>query len=64
IKTVGCRGVLRSWHMDTQLSAETLDLLSKMLEFDPIKRLQTMNEVLHHPALLAASQRAGGRCRS
>ncbi|KAF1778341.1 hypothetical protein PC129_g17868 [Phytophthora cactorum] len=64
IKTVGCRGVLRSWHMDTQLSAETLDLLSKMLEFDPIKRLQTMSEVLHHPALLAASQRAGGRCRS
>eukprot|EP00644_Phytophthora_capsici_P015677 jgi/Phyca11/529523/estExt2_fgenesh1_pm.C_PHYCAscaffold_440031 len=51
VKTVGCRGVLRSWHMDSQLSEETLDLLSKMLQFDPTKRLQTMNEVLNHTAL-------------
>ncbi|ETM01752.1 hypothetical protein L917_01705 [Phytophthora nicotianae] len=44
--------------MDTQLSAATLDLLSKMLEFDPVKRLQTMREVLNHPALFAASHQA------
>ncbi|KAK1930278.1 putative cell cycle serine/threonine-protein kinase CDC5 [Phytophthora citrophthora] len=60
VKTVGCRGVLRSWNMDSQLSEETLDLLSNMLQFDPIKRLQTMKEVLNHPALLAASCRAEG----
>ncbi|KUF80095.1 kinase protein [Phytophthora nicotianae] len=58
VKTVGCLGVLRSWKMDTQLSAATLDLLSKMLEFDPVKRLQTMREVLNHPALFAASRQA------
>ncbi|KAL3657758.1 hypothetical protein V7S43_017334 [Phytophthora oleae] len=59
VKSVGCRGVLRSWHMDSQLSEATLDLMSKMLEFDPTRRLQTMNDVLNHPALLAASHHAG-----
>ncbi|EEY64806.1 protein kinase [Phytophthora infestans T30-4] len=59
IKALGCRGALRSWEMDTQLSAATLDLLSKMLEFDPIKRLQAMNRVLNHPALAAALDAEG-----
>ncbi|EEY62054.1 protein kinase [Phytophthora infestans T30-4] len=59
IKALGCRGVLRSWEMDTQLSTATLDLLSKMLEFDPIKRLQAMNRVLNHPALAAALDAEG-----
>ncbi|CAH0478729.1 unnamed protein product [Peronospora belbahrii] len=54
IKTMGCCGVIRSWGMDTQLSTSVMNLLSKMLEFDPIKRLQNMAQVLSHPALLAA----------
>ncbi|EGZ18088.1 hypothetical protein PHYSODRAFT_503040 [Phytophthora sojae] len=56
VRAVGCRGVLRSWQMDAQLSAATMDLLDKMLQFDPARRLQTMKEVLDHPALLAASR--------
>ncbi|RLN60594.1 hypothetical protein BBJ29_005831 [Phytophthora kernoviae] len=55
VKAMGCCGVLKSWKMDSLLSSTTMDLLSKMLEFDPTKRLQTMREVLDHPALLAAS---------
>lgn len=58
VEAIGCRGVLKSWKMDSQFSAATMDLLSKMLEFDPLKRLHNMAEVLNHPALLAASRRA------
>ncbi|KAE8881403.1 hypothetical protein PF005_g25312 [Phytophthora fragariae] len=56
VRAVGCRGVLRSWRMDAQLSAATMDLLDQMLQFDPTRRLQTMKDVLDHPALLAASR--------
>ncbi|KAG6617230.1 serine/threonine protein kinase [Phytophthora cinnamomi] len=56
VRAVGCRGVLRSWHMDAQLAPETMDLLDKMLQFDPACRLQSMRAVLAHPALLAASR--------
>ncbi|RLN60461.1 hypothetical protein BBJ28_00010240 [Nothophytophthora sp. Chile5] len=58
VKAMGCRGVLKAWKMDTLLSYATIDLLSKMLEFEPSKRLRNMTEVLNHPALLAASRRA------
>ncbi|KAI9911043.1 hypothetical protein PsorP6_010936 [Peronosclerospora sorghi] len=52
VRAIGCCGVLKSWGMDAQLSAATMDLLSKMLEFDPTKRLQSMAQVLNHLALL------------
>ncbi|KAI9914804.1 hypothetical protein PsorP6_007251 [Peronosclerospora sorghi] len=52
VRAMGCRGVLKSSGMDSQLSAATMDLLSKMLEFDPTKRLQSMAQVLNHSALL------------
>ncbi|KAI9911601.1 hypothetical protein PsorP6_009580 [Peronosclerospora sorghi] len=52
VRAMSCCGVLKSWGMDSQLSAATMDLLSKMLEFDPTKRLQSMAQVLNHSALL------------
>ncbi|KAI9909497.1 hypothetical protein PsorP6_014683 [Peronosclerospora sorghi] len=52
VRAVGCCGVLKSWGIKSQLSAATMDLLSKMLEFDPTKRLQSMAQVLNHSALL------------
>ncbi|KAI9910336.1 hypothetical protein PsorP6_010768 [Peronosclerospora sorghi] len=51
VRAMSCCGVLKSWGMDSQLSAATMDLLSKMLEFDPTKRLQSMAQVLNHSAL-------------
>ncbi|KAL4158559.1 hypothetical protein PRNP1_004335 [Phytophthora ramorum] len=57
IKAQGCCGVLEAWHMDRQLSVETKDLLAKMLEFEPRKRLQNMTQVLEHPALLGVENR-------
>ncbi|KAI9908370.1 hypothetical protein PsorP6_003088 [Peronosclerospora sorghi] len=48
IRAMGCCGVLKSWGMDSQLSSATMDLLSKMLEFDHTKRLQIMAQVLNH----------------
>ncbi|KAI9919372.1 hypothetical protein PsorP6_017359 [Peronosclerospora sorghi] len=52
VREMGCCGVLKSWGMDYQLSAATMDLLSKMIVFDPTKRLQSMAQVLNHSALL------------
>ncbi|KAI9921254.1 hypothetical protein PsorP6_001827 [Peronosclerospora sorghi] len=52
VRAMGCCGVLKSWEMDSQLSAATMDLLSKMLVFDPTKMLQSMAQVLNHSALL------------
>ncbi|OWZ19699.1 Protein kinase [Phytophthora megakarya] len=57
VQAVGCRGILEAWHVADQLSEMTLDLLDKMLAFDPNERLQTMTDVLNHPAMLAASCR-------
>jgi serine/threonine protein kinase len=57
-KKVGCRGVLQAWQMDSWFSFATLDLLASMLQVDPKKRIQTATELLNHPALLAAAQRA------
>ncbi|KAI9906577.1 hypothetical protein PsorP6_004732 [Peronosclerospora sorghi] len=48
VRAMGCCGVLKSWRMDSQLSAATMDLLSKILEFDLTKRLQSMAQVLNH----------------
>ncbi|CAH0478733.1 unnamed protein product [Peronospora belbahrii] len=56
VKAVGCKGVLRLWGMDCLFSAATLDLLAKMLTVDPAKRLQSMKEVLEHPAMLATAR--------
>ncbi|KAG7397420.1 hypothetical protein PHYBOEH_000774 [Phytophthora boehmeriae] len=61
VKAMGCCGVLKSWKMDALLSPTTLDLMSKMVEFDPSKRLKTMREVLQHPALLATSSQDDGQ---
>ncbi|KAI9905345.1 hypothetical protein PsorP6_014413 [Peronosclerospora sorghi] len=52
VRAMVCCGVLKSWEMYSQLSAATMDLLSKMLVFDPTKRLQSMAQVLNHSALL------------
>ncbi|KAI9920818.1 hypothetical protein PsorP6_000495 [Peronosclerospora sorghi] len=49
---MGCCGVLKSWGMDSQILAATMDLLSKMLVFDPTKRQQSMAQVLNDSALL------------
>jgi serine/threonine protein kinase len=60
-RKVGCRGVLRAWKMDEMLSFATLDLLSMMLQVDPSKRFQSVQELLDHPSLLSAAQRAERR---
>jgi serine/threonine protein kinase len=60
VKARGCLGVLQDWRMASQLSPETLDLLDKMLQFDPARRLQTMADVLRHPALRQEDGKAAG----
>lgn len=57
-RKVGCRGVLHAWKMDEMLSFATTDLLSRMLQVDPLKRFQSVQELLDHPSLLAAAQRS------
>ncbi|KAF1327274.1 Serine/threonine protein kinase, partial [Globisporangium splendens] len=57
-KKVGVRGVLQAWKMESWFSFATLDLLSRMLQVDPRNRFQTTTELLNHPVLLAAAQRA------
>ncbi|KAI9915621.1 hypothetical protein PsorP6_008208 [Peronosclerospora sorghi] len=52
VRAMDCCGVLKSWRMYSQLSAATMDLLSKMLEFYPTKRLQSVAQVRNHSALL------------
>ncbi|KAI9909590.1 hypothetical protein PsorP6_014840 [Peronosclerospora sorghi] len=52
VRAMGCCGVLKSWGMDSQISAATMELLSKMLVFDPTKRLQRIAQVLNDSALL------------
>lgn len=56
VRTIGCRGVLRLWGLESQFSAATLDLLDKMLAVDPARRLRSVAQVLEHPAMLAAAR--------
>lgn len=60
-RKVGARGVLRAWKMDDMLSFATKDLMSQMLQVDPLKRFQSVQELLDHPSLLAAAQRSERR---
>lgn len=50
-KAVGCRGMLRLRDPDRDVTPATVDLLAKMLECDPHRRLATMAHVLAHPAM-------------
>lgn len=56
-RKVGVRGVLRAWHMEDVLPFATLDLLTRLLQVDPAKRFQSVQELLDHPSLLAAARR-------
>ncbi|TMW58143.1 hypothetical protein Poli38472_011731 [Pythium oligandrum] len=56
-RLVGCRGVLNLWKLDHLVGFATVDLLDRMLEPDPSKRLRSTAEILEHPALLAAAAR-------
>ncbi|TMW58175.1 hypothetical protein Poli38472_011763 [Pythium oligandrum] len=49
VRSCGVGKVLESWHMQGICGPETLDLLEKLVQVDPVKR-PTIQEVLNHPA--------------
>lgn len=48
-RAVGVKGMLRA--KEVEMSSESLELLSSMLEIDPRRRLASMARVLSHPAM-------------
>ena len=51
VKDNGILAVLQHWKMEAHYSAETLDLLDRMLQVDASKRIAHADELLAHPAL-------------
>lgn len=44
---IGLMGVLHQWGLDTQLSTNTINLLTSMLQIDPLKRLSSVDAICY-----------------
>lgn len=57
IRDYGCQRLIELWQLQYPFKEPTLDLLTRLLQVDPALRCESAEQILSHPAVLAAARR-------